>query len=264
MGTFSLPMHRMSSFGRPWRHPRPISLGQPQHRAPLKSGRGGVLAAFVVVRSRSVCFRGTLVALDRRVRGWLCGIRARNLCEFLSAAARPRRGGVRRASCAVALLVYIEGRAGTGVADGPSAVADGRLLGCHCFKGIRCRPRTAHAPPTHRPLTAPLRLRLRLRLCRLQVFPATRSISVVPPEASRINGARSVSTSWAVLLPTPSCLPTCAFVPFVSVGGTTSSVRCVWIPGTFRGDRRRRRVRLASWMSCTMRPTTSWCVPRRW
>lgn len=37
------------------------------------------------------------------------------------------------------------------MADGPSAVADGRLLGCHCFKGIRCRPRTAHAPPTHRP-----------------------------------------------------------------------------------------------------------------
>jgi len=28
------------------------------------------------------------------------------------------------------LLVDIEGRAGTGVADGPSAVADGRLLGC--------------------------------------------------------------------------------------------------------------------------------------
>lgn len=123
-------------------------LGQPQHRAPRKSGRGGVLATFVVVRSRSVCFRGTLVALDRRVRGWSCGIRARNLCEFLSAAARPRRGGVRRASRAVALLVYIEGRAGTGVADGPSAVADGRLLGCHCFfKGIRCRPRTAHSLP---------------------------------------------------------------------------------------------------------------------
>uniref|UniRef100_A0A8D8BDR4 (northern house mosquito) hypothetical protein n=1 Tax=Culex pipiens TaxID=7175 RepID=A0A8D8BDR4_CULPI len=84
-----------------------------------------------------------------------------------------------------------------------------------------------------------------------------------PPVARRPPSARRGSTSWDARPPTPRLEPAVSTLcePAVETG---SSVRSAWTPATLPGLRRDAPARHVSSMSCTTRPTTSSCAPRRW